>query len=69
MAATSKATHSSSRSTIPSPRETPAKPAAMPVAKGFTVEAMTPAPAPSRITLMPTTASYPAARNTGISRG
>ena len=42
---------------MPSPRETPAKPEAMPVAKGFTVELMTPAPAPSKMTEMPTTAS------------
>ena len=57
------------RRRMPSPRETPAKPAAMPVAKGFTVELMTPAPAPSRMTEMAVTASYPSARNTGISRG
>ena len=57
MAAASKTIHCKSRSKMPSPRDTPAKPAAMPVAKGLTVEAMTPAPAPSKITEMPTTAS------------
>ena len=69
MATPSKTTHCTTRSPIPSPRVTPAKPEAMPVAKGFTVELMTPAPAPRRMTEMPTTASYPAARNTGISSG
>ena len=57
MAALSNTTHWSTRSKMPSPRETPAKPEAMPVAKGFTVELMTPAPAPSKMTEMPTTAS------------
>ena len=57
MAADKNTTHWRSRSRMPSPSDTPAKPAAIPVAKGFTVEAMTPAPAPSKITEMPTTAS------------
>lgn len=36
------------RRTIPWPSVTPAKPAAMPVAKGLTVEPNTPAPAPQK---------------------
>lgn len=42
---------------MPCPMLTPAKPAAMPVAKGFTVEPSTPAPAPSKITLTAVTVS------------
>ena len=57
------------RTISPSPRLTPAKPEAMPVAKGLTVLASTPAPLPRSTTEMPTRASYPAAMNTGISRG
>ena len=58
MAAPSNTTHWMARSKMPSPRDTPAKPAAIPVAKGLTVEAMTPAPAPSKMTEMPTTALF-----------
>ena len=50
-----------SRSTMPSLIETSAKPEAMPVANGLTVEPSTPMPAPSMITAAPVRASYPAA--------
>ena len=36
--------------TIPCPRDIPANPDAIPVAKGFTVEPKTPTPAPRSIT-------------------
>ena len=46
-----------SRPTMPSLRGMSAKPEAMPVANGFTVEPSTPMPHPSRITAAPTRAS------------
>ena len=49
------------RSPRPSLIGTSAKPEAMPVANGLTVEPSTPIPQPSRITRAPTRASYPAA--------
>ena len=49
------------RRTRPSLNDTSAKPDAMPVANGLTVEPKTPMPHPSRITSAPTSASYPAA--------
>ena len=45
------------RPTRPSLSEMLAKPDAMPVANGFTVEPSTPMPAPNRITAAPTSAS------------
>ena len=58
-----------SRSTMPSAIETPAKPEAMPVANGLIVEPSTPMPAPSRSTEAPTRASYPAAIITVMIKG
>ena len=69
MATASNTTSMRSRSPRPSPRDTPANPAAMPVAKGFTVLARTPAPLPRSTTATPVRASYPAETNTGTSRG
>ena len=54
---------------MPSAIETPAKPEAMPVANGLTVEPSTPMPAPSRSTEAPTRASYPAAIITVMIKG
>ena len=46
--------------------EIPAKPDAMPVAIGLTVEPRQPIPAPIKTTAKPVTASNPAAMNMGI---
>ncbi|MNJ28938.1 hypothetical protein D3C77_234930 [compost metagenome] len=52
-------------SPIPSPMGMPAKPEAMPVAKGLTVEASTPTPEPSSMIPAATMRSKPAAIMTG----
>ena len=57
MAMASPRSRINSRRPIPCPIPVPANPAAIPVAKGFTVEPSTPAPAPSRITLTAVTVS------------
>ena len=69
MAAASSASSITTRSSIPSPRDTPANPAAIPVAKGLTVEPNTPTPAPSMMMDTAVMVSYPAATTMGRTRG
>ena len=53
---------------MPSVRGMPAKPEAMPVAKGLTVEPSTPMPAPSMTTATPVRASKPSAMMAAMTR-
>ena len=57
-----------SRRTSPSLMDVPAKPDAIPVAKGLMVDPKVPMPQPSRTTAAPVRASYPAAIITAMTR-